>query len=181
MLEDGLVGVRQLAHGRDNSLRHFVGRILAHSEHRRVFVHFARQPVRVDRERDRHRRHRARQLALDPRQSGEHIDAPQMHADTVGVGVIDQPVRRRIADLVLERRAEVRADRIGAMTIDKHAELAVGCAAGRSGRGGKDQERQGEDSECRCDLVFQGKWQGSEVAALRANPRFWHRDIALAA
>ena len=108
---------------------------------------FAGQPVCIDCERDRYRRHRAGELALYPRESGKHVHAPQMHADAVCVGVIDQPVRGRIADLVFERGAEVSADRIGTMTVNENAELGVGCVSCRSARGGKDQKEQGEDSD----------------------------------
>jgi len=147
MLEDGLVGGGQLAYGRQDFLRHLVAGVLAHAKNRGVFVYFAGQPVCVDCERDRHRRHRAGELALYPRESGKHVHAPQMHADAVCVGVVDQPIRGRIADLVLERGAEVSADRIGAMTIHENAELGVGCVSCRSARGGEDQKKQGEDSD----------------------------------
>ena len=55
-----------------------------------------------------------------------------MYADTVGVGVIDEAIRGRILDFVLEGVAKVSADRIGAMTIDEYAELGVGFGTRRA-------------------------------------------------
>ena len=151
MLEDRLVRGRELPQRSQNSLRHFVGRCLADAKHGRVFVHFARQPVGIDGERDRDCGHRARELAVDAGESREHVHAPQMHADAERVGVIDQSIRRRIGDLVLERRAKVSADRIAAVTIDKNAELGVRRVAGRSRLRGQenreDEKNQGEYSD----------------------------------
>jgi len=70
-----------------------------------------------------------------------------MHPDAVRVGVIDQPLGGRVADLVLERGAKVSADRIGAMTIHENAELAVGVVSRCSRIRREDKKEQGEHSD----------------------------------
>src|SRR5271163_3721788 len=62
-LEYRLVRGRELIQRLQDSFRHFVGGLFADSKHGGVFVHLAGQPVGIDRERDRYRRHRAGELA----------------------------------------------------------------------------------------------------------------------
>jgi hypothetical protein len=74
-----------------------------------------------------------------------------VYADAERVGVIDQSIRRRISDFVLERRAKVFADRIAAVTIDKNAELGVRFVSCRSRirrqDNGEDEKNQGQYSD----------------------------------
>jgi len=147
MLEHRLVRGRELTQRRQNSLGHLVGGRFADSKHGRVLVHFARQPVRIDRERDRHRGHRAREAFVDSRKSREQVHAPQMHPDAQCVGVIDQPIRGRIANFVLKRGAKVSTDRIAAVTVDENAELGVGLISCRSRMRREAEQKQGENSD----------------------------------
>ncbi len=70
-----------------------------------------------------------------------------MHSDSVGVGVIDEPIRERIANFALEVGAKIFADRIGAMTVHKNPESVFVFAAGRPRLRGKDQQDQGQHSD----------------------------------
>src|SRR5580698_1684605 len=96
-----------------------------------------------------------------------------MYADTIGVGVIDEAIRGRILDLVLQGVAKVSADRIGAVTIDEHAELGVGCRTRRARIRGEDQQRESQHCDWGGNNRFQSKWQRSGVAAIGANAQIW--------
>ena len=68
-----------------------------------------------------------------------------MHPDSICVGVIDEPIRDRIANFVFEVGAELLADRIGAMTVHQDAESVIVVC--RSALRGKDQQNQGQRSD----------------------------------
>ena len=145
MFEYRLIGGGKLTHGGQDSIRHLVGSAFADSKHGGIFVHFARQLVGIDCERDRYRGHCAGQLAIDSRESRKQVHAPEMHSDSICVGVIDEPICDRIANFVLEVGAKAFADRIGAMTVHQDAEsvIVACCSAVR----GKDQQNQGQRSD----------------------------------
>ena len=147
MLEYRLVGGGKLTHGGQDSMRHLVGGVLADSKHGGIFVHFARQLVGIDCERDRYRGHRAGKLAIDSRESRKQVHAPEMHSDSICVGLMAVQLCNRIANFVLEVGAKAFADRIGAMTVHQDAESGFGFVACRSRLRGKDQQDQGQHSD----------------------------------
>ena len=68
-----------------------------------------------------------------------------MHPDSICVGVIDEPIRDRIVNFVLEVGAKLLPDRIGAMTVHQDAESVIVVC--RSALRGENQHSQGQRSD----------------------------------